>query len=415
MRFRDLPTVGRAYITAVMLGGGALAIASIPLGAFNRPLLLLSFMAASVLLNTIKLTISGDASSSTLSIGSAVNFFSLLVLGPAATTWTMLAGGWAQCTFNRKTPTPWYQTLFSMGALVVSMQATALTLAVTGGSDLTAPADLVMPAVVVTALVYFVANSVLIAVALGLTSGRSIVKIWDQEFLWGLPNYFIGALGATVALQGIERYGITSVALFFTPLALTYRLYQVYLSRVDRMAEANQALHSLYERAQADSLTDQLTGLPNRRFLTSHVASELARARREGLEVALLLADVDAFKSINDVLGHQQGDRALCAVAASLRQGLRPYDVCGRFGGDEFILMLPHCDAAFAAKRAHELSAAVAASTRGLAQGERPLSISVGVAVFPEDGVTFDALVAAADARMYAEKGRFSSPRLAVG
>jgi len=114
-------------------------------------------------------------------------------------------------------------------------------------------------------------------------------------------------------------------------------------------------------------------------------------------------------------LGTSRAIERCARLAASLRQGLRPSTSAGRFGGDEFILMLPHCDAAFRAKRAHELSAAVAPSTRGLAQGERPLSISVGVAVFPEDGVTFDALVAAADARMYAEKGRFSSPRLAVG
>jgi len=155
--------------------------------------------------------------------------------------------------------------------------------------------------------------------------------------------------------------------------------------------------------------------LPNRRFLTSHVASELARARREGLEVALLLADVDAFKSINDVLGHQQAIERCARWRRRCGRAFARTNVCGRFGGDEFILMLPHCDAAFAAKRAHELSAAVAASTRGLAQGERPLSISVGVAVFPR---TASRSTPSSRPQMPActrRKGRFSSPRLAVG
>src|SRR5581483_1382189 len=84
---------------------------------------------------------------------------------------------------------------------------------------------------------------------------------------------------------------------------LAYRLYRGYLDRVDAMARKNRELHTMYERAHAESLTDALTELPNRRFIVAHAEAEIARARREGYEVAFLVVDINDFKAINDRCG----------------------------------------------------------------------------------------------------------------
>ncbi len=384
-----------------------MASASVREGAFQRPLLLLSFIAASIAVHSIKLTLPAGGTGSTIAIGFAVSFASLLVLGPAPSVWTIAAGGWAQCTLNTRARKPWDRTLFTMAALALSIEAAAQTLSLTGGQDLDGPADIVVPAIAASAVVYFVVNTVLIAVVIGLTTGQSVIKTWDQDFLWGAPNYLIGALIATVVVQSVSRYGAQAVALLIAPLYLGYRLYKAYLDRVDSMARKNRELNTLYERAHAEALTDTLTELPNRRFLNAHAGAELARARRERYEVAFLLADIDSFKSINDEFGHKQGDAALRTVAACLRSGLRPYDVCGRYGGDEFVLILSRCNGELVEKRAAELSEAVMTRLPDSEYpADRPLSISIGAAVYPADGASYEELLAVADSRMYTRKHR---------
>jgi len=403
VRFRELPVAAQVYIAVVTIGGAVLLCVSTPRGGVGRPLLLLSFIAASSAVHTIKMSLPVGPSSS-FSMGMAVSFASMLVLGPAATAWVTMAGAWAQCTFNVKVPIPWYRTAFTMSAWSLSMESAAQVLKWTGGSTLTAPADVVIPAIVTAAFVYFLVNTILMAMALGLTNRTSIIRLWDQEFLWTAPNYFVSALASTVAVQSVTRYGLEAVVLLLAPVVLTYRVFKMYVGRFDDITRKNQELNTLYQRAHAESLTDPLTELPNRRFLVSHALSELARASRERYDVAFVIVDVDNFKSINDVYGHQQGDEALRKVAQCLRRGLRPYDVCGRFGGDEFILVLSRCNAALAEKRASELALAVAAASSDAGEVGPPLSISVGTAIYPADGRTYEKLLAAADARMYKQK-----------
>ena len=115
---------------------------------------------------------------------------------------------------------------------------------------------------------------------------------------------------------------------------------------LDRVSEqASAVIHNsiVFEQTQEDSLTDPLTGLPNTRFMFMHLTRELARAERLKTEVALLVMDLDNFKEINDTHGHHVGDRALREVAAVLRTAIRPYDICVRYAGDEFIVVLPGC------------------------------------------------------------------------
>ena len=119
----------------------------------------------------------------------------------------------------------------------------------------------------------------------------------------------------------------------------------------------------------------------------------------------MLMIDVDRFKDVNDNHGHEAGDRALKVVARVLSQAVRPNDVCARYGGDEFVVLLANCDVHQADRRAAELKRQVAALRFEASPGEAmPLRISVGAAVFPTDGRAFDALLAVADRRMYNDK-----------
>ena len=119
-----------------------------------------------------------------------------------------------------------------------------------------------------------------------------------------------------------------------------------------------------------------------------------------------MVMDLDHFKQINDSHGHHVGDRALCEVARVLRAAIRPYDICVRYAGDEFIVVLSGCGADEAEQKRLELQQGVDALYFEARPGKRlPLGISLGTAVFPHDGESYETLLATADSRMYQDKG----------
>jgi diguanylate cyclase (GGDEF)-like protein len=166
----------------------------------------------------------------------------------------------------------------------------------------------------------------------------------------------------------------------------------------------------VFERTQEESFTDPLTRLPNRRYMLLYLGQQMARAERRGSALAVVMMDLNGFKQINDTLGHQAGDRALHEVAVVLRSMVRAYDLCVRYGGDEFVAILWECDAEHAERRRAEMERAVEATYFEGRPGEAcRLSVSAGVAVFPEDGRTYEELVAVADRRMYQHKAAQSA------
>ena len=177
---------------------------------------------------------------------------------------------------------------------------------------------------------------------------------------------------------------------------------------LDRVCEqAAAVIHNsiVFEQTHEASLTDPLTNLPNTRFMVNHLARELSRAERGSTEVSLLVMDLNGFKDINDTFGHHVGDRALRAVAQVLRGTIRPYDVCVRYAGDEFIVVLAGCGWDEAEYKRLELQEAVESLVFEAKPGVRvPLSISAGAAVFPHDGISYEVLMAKADRRMYRNK-----------
>jgi diguanylate cyclase (GGDEF)-like protein len=144
------------------------------------------------------------------------------------------------------------------------------------------------------------------------------------------------------------------------------------------------------------ALTDDLTGLPNRRHFHEHLSAELARVAREAVPVSLLLLDVDDFKSVNDTLGHSAGDGVLRELAGVLRDGVRIADVPCRTGGEEFAVILPGTDE----REAHYCAERLIDRIRRAGD----IRVSAGVATSPGDGRTMAALFQVADDRLLAAK-----------
>lgn len=142
-----------------------------------------------------------------------------------------------------------------------------------------------------------------------------------------------------------------------------------------------QRLLALEEALRHSATLDALTGLLNRAAILGFLDRELARARREGTRVALVMGDVDRFKSINDRHGHAAGDAVLREVAARLRAAVRTYDGVGRLGGEEFVLILPQMDVANALRVGERVRSSVAGTPMAIDGQGLPVTISLGVAL----------------------------------
>lgn len=178
--------------------------------------------------------------------------------------------------------------------------------------------------------------------------------------------------------------------------ALTILARQIALS----LASARRA-----EQLERDAFTDSLTGLDNRSYWMRRLGEELARAQRRKAPLCVLFLDIDDFKSYNDRFGHRVGDQVLKLIAGVLRRAIRRNDNAARFGGEEFVVLLPDTDADEALVVAGRIGRDVARCDLGARlDGARNLTVSGGIACFPKDGRTAEALIDAADQAMYAAK-----------
>lgn len=168
---------------------------------------------------------------------------------------------------------------------------------------------------------------------------------------------------------------------------------------LDLQAELIFAREALREQATRDSLTR----LWNRAAILEILGQELDRAKRVSTPLSILLADLDHFKCINDAYGHLAGDTVLREVARRMRAAVRPYDGIGRYGGEEFLLVLPDCDPSGAITLAERLRIAVGSEAMVLAEGVIPVTLSLGVATSAAIE-EMQAFLGAADAALYRAK-----------
>jgi diguanylate cyclase (GGDEF)-like protein len=179
---------------------------------------------------------------------------------------------------------------------------------------------------------------------------------------------------------------------------------QAYLTMASSVASGLENQRLLVQLREAADV-DPLTGVNNHRYLQDRLRQEMARSARSRGALSVLMLDLDDFKPINDRYGHAEGDRLLRAVATAIRSHVRTNDIVARYGGDEFVVVMPDTDQ----RRAVEVAQRVVAGVRGCrhelaAGGQVGVGASAGLAVYPDDGRTAAALLQAADTAMYEAK-----------
>ncbi|MDP2046614.1 MAG: GGDEF domain-containing protein [Deltaproteobacteria bacterium] len=161
----------------------------------------------------------------------------------------------------------------------------------------------------------------------------------------------------------------------------------------------------LRESLQNQAIHDPLTGLYNRRYLEETMDRELHRARRQQTFLGVVMMDLDHFKDFNDIFGHTAGDALLSAVANVITTGIRAEDIACRYGGEEFLLIMPGASLETTRERAENLRQSLK-NLQVKYQGQllKSTTISLGVAIFPDHGLTAEEVIAAADAALYRAK-----------
>ncbi len=237
-------------------------------------------------------------------------------------------------------------------------------------------------------------------------------------WLWGLSTFVILILTGAVVILALPMLstekslwsrlslehsvrGLIGAVLIFD----IYALYQQFLLKRLRTHLETEILSNLELQQQAEwfhqlSTTDPLTGLFNRRFVTEQLRHEISRAHRYGRRLAVALFDLDHFKQINDLYGHLTGDEVLREFAALLREKTRSSDASARYGGDEFLVILPESAETQAERFLHRVGRSIEVNAAGQ---KIKVGISAGCAGFKE-GDSVEALLERADQSLYASK-----------
>ena len=174
----------------------------------------------------------------------------------------------------------------------------------------------------------------------------------------------------------------------------------------ERVLDLQSKLLDAQEQLRHDATHDRLTGLWNRAMIVDELDRELARAKREKRTLTILIGDVDHFKSVNDTHGHGAGDEVLRQTAKRMASVRRHYDSIGRYGGEEFLLILPGCDLFQALPVAERVRCSVSAEPVSIGELNWPVTISLGVAAATPTTVDAAALIAVADEALYRAKAK---------
>jgi diguanylate cyclase (GGDEF)-like protein len=181
---------------------------------------------------------------------------------------------------------------------------------------------------------------------------------------------------------------------------------EIELLKLDKERLQRQLAAASRQVVEAHRLANQdgLTGLPNRRLLIKRLQWAVANARQRQRRLALLFIDLDGFKNVNDRFGHAIGDKLLTFVAARIATCVRSDDIACRYGGDEFVVLLSNISEVAIAVRIADMIAGRIGRRFQIAGIEIQISASVGLATYPDDGDSYDALLRQADAAMYRSK-----------
>ncbi|HTP60615.1 MAG TPA: GGDEF domain-containing protein [Burkholderiales bacterium] len=242
----------------------------------------------------------------------------------------------------------------------------------------------------------------------------------DTRKLLALAALALAAHAGMLALSYASEpeMDLKAAALQFTVLIIVLPWFAVMGGYVNslrrRLSDSNRQLKDAYDRIEQIAIHDELTGLYNRRFLMEALTREQSRAKRTKAEFAVCLFDIDHFKSINDTLGHAAGDAVLKHFALVSSAGLRGVDMLGRYGGEEFLLILPGTGQAGACAAGERVRARIEAAGFPQLPADRRVTVTVGVAA-SRPGEDSHALIGRADGALYEGKTAGRNRVVAVG
>ena len=190
---KQLPLPAQLYVSAVIAVGAVLLAVFFPLHSFPHAWWFLALLLLSSVASAFKVNLPLARSGSTMSVSYAVDFLSLIMLGPSQTMIVGATSAWSQCTFRMTTKNTLYRTLFSMASLVISVQAAGFVFTQLGGTPGVGALGIARMAkpLVGAAFGYFMANTLLVATAIALSTRQSVFKVWNENFLWSAPSYFV--------------------------------------------------------------------------------------------------------------------------------------------------------------------------------------------------------------------------------
>ena len=246
----QLPPLARVYVGAVISTGVFVLLYSATHVSVTKWALFLSLVVLSSLASTLKIRLPLTRSASTMSVSYVVDFTALLLLGPEQTVFVAAASAVAQSTVNVRKGNPPYRTLFNIAAIVLTIEFAGLVFGWSGGSA----GDLGWPHIATPLLAgataYYLANTASVSIAVALTSGQTLLRVWNDNFLWCAPSYFVGAavsmIGATI-VNGASQW---LLPILIPPVYLTFRSYKVYLGRLEDEQRHTKQVTRLHEQAE---------------------------------------------------------------------------------------------------------------------------------------------------------------------
>jgi diguanylate cyclase (GGDEF)-like protein len=376
------------YVWAVLAVGLALILLALPLPA-QTPLQWLTFATLTALATLAQLFKAEIHSRQSYYATPVFIFAGVLALPPLLLALLIVVSYSIEWAKERLVDSPllraWYIQPFNIATHIIAAIVAQQSYLAINGAPMAFHTPLAVLAVALAALLYTLFNHVLIGLALFLARGVSLRDsgILDLENL--LTDLVLLCLGYTVAVLWTLNPWLIAPAL--APLLLIYRALTIPL---------------LKQEAQ----TDAKTGLLNARYFAKQFEAELERARRFDRPLALIVADLDLLRDINNTYGHLAGDVVLSGIGQTIRTSIRDYDIAGRFGGEEFVIALPETSPHEAYEVAERLRQAIEAATFTVATSPTPIraTMSLGVACFPGDAATQKNLIHAADVAVYQAK-----------
>ena len=286
LSWRALPRAAQLYVVAVIVFGAAALAVFLPV-TFPRPVAFVVLLILTCLTSIWKVTLPIPlACGSTLSVSDAASLMTLFLLGPRHAVLVAVAGVWTQCTLNVKRPYPRYRTLFSAAAEAITMATTGLVYGYLGGSAGSFDMSSWVAPVIGATMTCFAVNTALVAGAIALSTQRSVLNVWSDDFLWSAVSFIVaGSAGAAAALI-VDSGRYSTAVLMLVPVYLTYRTYRLFFTRLeDEKTRSSGAVASLSRRvSEAEEIERGLTEEKTRLATALAAMTELEEMHNQLLE-----------------------------------------------------------------------------------------------------------------------------------